>query len=520
MSWPALAVAAILCGLVTFSAGYLARPRPQGTAGPAKAEEGLQQKLEEANKKLEEANKKLEDQRVAMVKELRRVPFYEKMMEGHAAMAAKKYEEAKQAYRQALDLFPDDPKATAALTDAKTSLEAASSVASRDKEDRDKRQGEVQRLLKEAAQAKEKKQYAAAVRILEDVRQLAPADMEVAKALTEAQAALDADTTEKKKLEAYKQHMTAGKAALDAQRFADAVREYTAAQELFPGDPDSAQGQKTAENSIAAIEDLEKRKAAHKELFERGTASLKDKKYDDAVASFSTALKYLPADKETEKVLNAARSARAEAKQQFTALMEQGDVAMTAKRYEQARRLYEQANDVWPDPAAQRGMAAATKALNDLITAQDAYNRFIGQASVAMDMRRFADALRFYQEALRVAPGDLTARQGIRDAQAALGENVKAAKGFEAAMQAGNQAVKLRHYSDAVSAFEEALRIAPGNADARQGLRYSKAMAAGQKALIARKAQEAIDAFQSALKEVPDDQAATVGLQQAKLLKR
>jgi tetratricopeptide (TPR) repeat protein len=529
LSWPILAGTAVLLATLCTALGY-SLPHPErstpvvAATTPKPQDDAEPRRVQEENKKLKAQLDQVQEENKKLKAQVDQVQFDQRMAQGDAAMAVKKYEEAQQAYRKALDIFPDDPKAKAALTDAKTSLEAAGSVAARDKEDREKREAEVQRLVKDGKEAASKKQYAAAVRAFEGARLLAPADAEITKALTDAQAALDADAAEKKKLDDYRKHMAAGKAALDAQQFADAVREYAAAQELFPGDPDSADGQKRAENSVAAIKDLEKRKEAHKDLLDRANAALKDRKYDEAVASLAAALKIFPDDKATEKALKAARLARNEAKQQYAGLMEQADAALQLRRFEEAHRLYSQAAEVLPnDPAAQRGMDMAANALNDLRAGQAAYARFITQAGDAMALRRFADAARLYREALRIAPGDVIATRGLRDAQLALGEKVVAVKQFEETLQAGTQALKARQWSDAIDAFQAVLKMAPGNPDAVAGLhkaRYGKAMSDGQKALVARRAQDAIDAFQTALKEIPDDPFATAGLNQARALKR
>jgi tetratricopeptide (TPR) repeat protein len=523
VSWPILAGSAVLLGTLSAALGYSLRarvPQEASVAAPKQDEEALR-RLQEENKKLKS---QLDEQRGEIQKQLRQVQFDQRMAQGDAALSAKKYPEAIQAYRKALELLPDDPKAKAALTDAKTSREAAEAVAARDKDEREKRTGEVQRLMKEGREAVGKKEYAAAVRAFEGARLLAPADTEISKALSEAQTALDADTAEKKKLDEYRKHMAAGKAALDAQQFADAVREYAAAQELFPGDPDSAQGQKSAENSMAAIKDLEKRKSAYRDLLDRGNAALKDRKYDEAVASLAAAQKIFPDDKATDKALKAARAARNEARQQYTGLVEQADAALQLRRFEEAHRLYSQAIEVLPGgTAAQRGMEVAANALNDLRAGRAGYARFITQAGEAMRLRQFAEAARLYREALRIAPGDPIALQGLRAAQAELGGPLNAAVNADAALQAGTQALKMRQYGDAIKAFEDALKLAPGNPDAVAGLRKArcgKAKADGQKALIAGRIQDAIDAFQAALKEVPDDPAATAGLNQARALKR
>ncbi len=72
----------------------------------------------------------------------------------------------------------------------------------------------------------------------------------------------NSDTSEKKNLAEYKQHMDAAKAAMLAERYPDAVREFVAALRLMPNDLEAQQGQKQALARIAGLGDKEKRQKA------------------------------------------------------------------------------------------------------------------------------------------------------------------------------------------------------------------------------------------------------------------
>lgn len=87
---------------------------------------------------------------------------------------------------------------------------------------------------------------------------------------------------------------------------------------------------------------------------------------------------------------------------------------------------------------------------------------------------------------------------------------------FTRKMEAGAAAEKQGKYSDALAAYQQALRIVANDPAATKRADYAKQMGAGQKAQQARKFQDAIKAFEAALKIVPGDPAATRSLQQAK----
>lgn len=524
--WPLLAAALVLGGGIGTVIGYLShQPQPAPDAQPQAKDDPVAEArrlLEEERKKFAEERKKFEDARARLEKDRKQLDLDRRLQEGDAALARKNYAEAEQAFRKALELAPDDARALAGLADAKASAVAAN----RDKEDRERRITEVKRLSEQAREAQGKKQYVQAVRFLQAALQLDRTNGELAKALEDTRAALDADDVQKKKLADFQKHMDQAKAAMEVQAFADAVKELGTALELVPDDPDALNLKKLAEQQLVLVKDFEKKVAQHKELVQEASEAMTAKKYAEAVSALTKALKLFPDDKGSQKSLKAAKLALAGSKEAYAELMELAQVAMTARRFEEAHRLYTQALDFKPgDMTATEGQKAAAEALENIRAARAAYARFMRQGSDAMMLRRFADAAMAFKEALRVMPGDPTAARGLLDAQAGL---VVAGPGpgandYTAVMTAGTAALRTRQYADAVRIFGDALKLRPGDPDAINGLRqakYGQAMADGQKALLARRAQDAIMFFEAALKEAPGDLAASAALRQAKALKK
>ncbi len=524
-----IGVAAVTVLLVSGGIILMMRLLPERAAPAAAPPEEVQAAQAAAPspeaQRLAEVRQKLEQERAALELERRHLQFDRQMDRGEAALGKQRWDEAQEAYRAALRLFPEDARALAGFTEAKAASLAAEKAAARDREERAQKQAEVARLRDAAKEALAKKKYAEAVRALEGARQLAPGDPTVARALAEAQAALEKDAAEQKKLAEYRKHMDAGKAALDAQQFDDAVRAFTAALGVIPDDGDALAARKAAENKLAAVKAQEKRLAAHKELMEKGQAAMEARRFADAVAAFTQAQKLFPADKPTVKALKVARLALAEGRQQYIDLMEQGDAAMQAQRWEEAHRLYAKALEVVPnDAAAQRGQQSAADILQNIRAGRSAYIRFMVQGQEAMQTFRFLDAVRSFREAVRLLPGDPNALRGLRAAEAALaqaGPGVAALPDLDGALKTGAAALAQRQFTTASRTFAEILRIDPNNAAAQAGLhqaKYGLAMNEGQKALLAGRPQDAVKSFEAALKEMPGDPAATAALRQARAL--
>jgi len=495
---------------------YLAQPASPVPVAQADPEKDRQRQQEQ--QRLEEEKRRLEESRFQLEREKRRFDFTRLMAQGDDALEKKHYEEAEKAYGEALRLFPDDGAAVKGLIAARSAL----TVLSEQGADKEKRQAEFQRLMTQGKEALDAKQYAVAVQAYERALQLVLGDEAAEKALAAARAGLGADDNEKARLAEYRTHLEAGRAALVAERYADAVREFIAAQRLMPGDPEAVQGQKQAENRLDAIQDRDKHQKAYVELVDRAQKALRERRFDDAVDSLKAALQLFPTDVKTQQALRDAEMARTQAKAEYARLMGLGDQAMQLGRFEEAYRQYTEALKVLPDDkAAQAAQARAQRASQDYQVAQAAYPRYITQGNLAMQMGNWTDAVFAFTEALRLVPADVTAAGQLRKAQAGALLQTNPQANFARLLKAGQIALSQRQYADAIRSFTSAQQINPDNIQVTQGLqqaRYGQAMADGQRDMLQKRYQAAIAAFESALQQSPGDPAATNALQRARQL--
>jgi tetratricopeptide (TPR) repeat protein len=149
--------------------------------------------------------------------------------------------------------------------------------------------------------------------------------------------------------------------------------------------------------------------------------------------------------------------------------------------------------------------------------------RLVTQGALALRAGLFADAARAYVEALRLVPGDPESLLGLREAQARLGGAAVVQLDYNRLVQAGAQAFQAGRFADAVKAYQDALQLVPGDPVAGAALRqarYAQAMADGQAAMARRRFADAARLFQEALNNMPGDLAATTSLRQAAALRR
>ena len=516
----ALLAGVFLLGGMVIAAVYLAQPQPV----PAAVEDKKEPRASEEDPRLAEERRQLDEERRQLEEEKKRLTFARRMREAEEALTKKQYAAAEKAYTEALKLYPEDADAKNGLTAAKTSALAAEAVATHAKEEQQKRDAEITRLLEQGKAAMEKKEFAAAVRAFTMAKQLAPDNAEASKALENALAAADADAGEKKKLADYQMHLDAGRAALTGGRFEEAVREFQAALKILPDDATAAINLQTAQNRLAAGAEVAKRQEAFADLMQRARAALDARRPDQAVPPLKEAVKLFPDDKNAKKMLRAAMLDAATVEAEYTRLMALGDSAMTRQRFEEANRLFTQAGEVLPgDRAAADKARAAADAATDRQAALVAFQRFMTQAGIDMENQRFVSAVRNFQEALRIVPNDASALQGLADARSALAAAERRRAQLDALMVKGATAVQQSQYAEAVRFYNDALQMATGDPRVLRGLtqaRYGRAMQAGRQALATNRNADAIRYFEEALQLAPGDPAASALLAQAHIRRK
>jgi cytochrome c-type biogenesis protein CcmH/NrfG len=349
--------------------------------------------------------------------EKRHADFRQKMIEGGVALGNHRFEEAIANYQAALQLFPEDVEAAKGLSASKTSLEAQA----RAQKDEEKRQGEFARLMNQGQEAMKKQQFADAIQAFDNALRLIPEDAEADKALRQASDAQEAMQIAKKNAADYESHMTAARAAMVGERYADAHNEFLAALQLKPEDEAANNGRKLAETRLNELADQAKRKGEFNRFMDQGDRALRNHRYDEAERAYTKAVQLMPRDLDARNGLKEAQRGQEKVKQDFNRLIAQGDLAMQASHFGDAVRVYSQATKLVPDSdVAHDKLQTAQKSLDDLRSVQANYNRLMLQGETMMRVGHFTEAGLAYASALRLVPGDIDALAGLRGARAAM----------------------------------------------------------------------------------------------------
>jgi tetratricopeptide (TPR) repeat protein len=292
----------------------------------------------------------------------KREEFNRLMGQAQASVAAKKYDDAVKLYTEALKLQPADAAAAKGLKDAQ---QAIADIARADAEKK-KHLADYQQAIQHGKTALAAKKYDEAIKAFADAGKLMPGDKDAAALLKEAEnakAAADAEARKKqeeaKRREEFNRLITQAQAATTARNHADAVKFYTEALKLQPGDAQAVKGLKDAQQALDAAKapppppppPPPNPQAEYAKHMQAGAAADKQKKFDDAVKAYKEALRQVPNDAKATAALKSA---------EFNLHLSEGDKHLAARKFAEAVKEYEEALKLFPDSAdAKAGLKKA-----------------------------------------------------------------------------------------------------------------------------------------------------------------
>ena len=533
---------------------------------------------------------KLEDeQRQAAAKKEQHAAL---LQQARSAMTARKYDDATRLLASANQLFPDNPTAKALTIDVARARDqeaavervrvllagARKAIASKDFVNAEKNLAEAARLAPsdpdvssvrtELARAKPKpldplvktnfdiamfaakaamkrSDYAGAIDAATVALSLIPNDPNATALLKDAQAGKN-DTDAKHKAD-YAAAIQAGRAALVAKKFDDAIKSANDALKLFPGDQAALALVKDAQAGKTGSDADAKKREEFQHLLTTAQQALAAKSYAAAAKAADDALKLIPNDQTATRVLKDANDGiKAEADKKrladYAAWMQNARTALAAKKYDDVLKSAGEALKIVPgdkDAQVLIQTAQAAKAGSDADKKKQAdYAAFIQTGRIALAAKKYDEAIKDAQDALKLFPGDLAATALLKDAQVGkLGADADKKKqaDYIAFIQAGRAALAAKKYDDAIKDAQDALKLFPGapealalvkdaqtgkaGVDAVAAMRkaeYNRQMALAQQAMTAKRYPDAERAYTEALRQVPNDPAATKGLADAK----
>lgn len=412
------------------------------------------------------------------------------------ALAEKRYDAAVAKYTEAGRLFQTDA-VTSGLNRATQGLQAqqaAAAVEARHKQEAQEQAAQFRKLIDDGKAKLTAKEFDAALKSANEAIKLKPGDSEATALLTNIEKARSsgesAKLDAKKKADEFKKLVDDGKQQMANKKYDDAIKSFQKAHDLMPDDKSasdllaSAQKAKTDDASTTGTGTSNPTNTATQvqALLKQGQTALAAGDLAGAAKAFEAASKLSPQQADVLRFQQDLKKAQTEAaaleakkkeeaakRTEFARLMNQGAVAKTNKRYNEAVTAFRDALKLMPDdPKATAALVDAQKAL-DLSktpakpTPQEEYNKQMQAASAAETKRQWNEAMQAYQQALKSMPGDAKATAGQKNAS------------YQKNMDDGRQALNAKQYQNAAKFFDAALRDKPGDPTASDLLKKAKA---------------------------------------------
>ncbi len=320
-----------------------------------------------------------------------------------------------------------------------------------------------------------------------------------------------------------------------------------------PADPSKAKTTRTDEQRRQPEEerqqlDREKKRLAFDKLMGKADHDLKAKRFADAENGYKEALKLFADDEAAQFGLKTARNSRRDMEQAATRqreeakqrdaevarCIERGKVAMEGKQFAAAIQAYTQAKRLAPaDASIGEALARAQSAAADDAAEKKklaGYRQHLEDGRAAMTAERYEEAVRAFQSALDLLPGDATAAIDLQSARKRLEAGADAAKKrekFNELLQDAQKELDAKRPDRAVPILRQAVKLFPDDRDTRRLLKkaaldattarneYNRSMALGDAAMARQNPDEAKRYYARAAKTLPGDELATTRAQAA-----
>ena len=415
--------------------------------------------------------------------------YQDAMSEGNKLLEQKKFDEAREKFLEAQEVYPDDKLAQRKAAEA----EKGGGMSQLNESAYNSTITEADRLFAEkkydAAMAKynealRKKQDSYAQNRISEINTILNQQKQGELAKQQQN-----DAEQQALLKSYNEALAMGQSALQAKDYEAARQHFNRAQMMRP--EESLPRQKIGEidkqinDQRVANEQAKKASALQKveQALDEGDKMLAQNNYDGAEAAYQRAIALDPNDtyakQQLKKVqtlqLNAAAEKQKALDKSYSSAVDRGDQLLAAASYEQAVDAYKQALLQKPnDPAAMSKLQAAEQRLASERQKQageqarkQEYDNHLAQANKYFDTKQYAQAKQSYQSALNLYPTQSYPRTRIDEIDRLLGEQQKSEQYSQIILRADGLMAS-KSYDAAKTVYQQAQALKPAEAYPRQ----------------------------------------------------
>lgn len=355
--------------------------------------------------------------------------------------------------------------------------------------------------------------------------------------ITKAEAALKKQTLDAEKRKEYDAKIVEADASFGTKSYADAIKLYTQASEMYPVESYPKDQITKANAAIKAIADAEATRKEYDAEIKIADGLLKKKSYAEAIASYQKASNLLPSEtypkdkiKEAQSALNALADQK-ELENNYNQKIADADALFAQSKWNDAKSTYQEASGLKPMEEYPVGQIAKIDAeLSKQAEAEATntkYKNLITSADDLMVDKKYSEAITRYNEALKVKPKETYPKDKITEAQNAIRSMESAQelkKKYDASITAGDNLFAQADYNGALSAYENAKALIPTEPTADVKIKatkeklneqaalaekqrlYQEKITQADKSFLAKNWSESVTVYNQALAILPNEQ--------------
>lgn len=284
-----------------------------------------------------------------------------------------------------------------------------------------------------------------------------------------------------KDLEAsYSKYIKEGDGFYSQKKYSEALNSFTQASNLKPAEDYP----KTKITEITALVDaIAKEENAYRTAIELADKYFDEQKYHEAIEPYQRALTIRANDSHAKTRLETinqivAKIAKDEA--DFNGVFEKAVVKLESKSYNEAKTLFETALNIKPNSAeAKEKLDFTISKIKEIEATELAYNNAVTAANTLIAENNFAEAITYLNKAHEIKLEEAYPVQKAEELKSLIADKEK---DFNNRIADADKAFKEERYPDAINFYKNALKVKPDND-------YSKNQIAKIETIIAQKAE-------------------------------
>ncbi len=248
--------------------------------------------------------------------------------------------------------------------------------------------------------------------------------------------------------------------ALGAKKYGAALDAYRLALSLIPGES-YPQGKITEIDGILAAEKATQDN--YDKVINSANKDFSEKKYDEAMAGYKSALtiktgETYPQQKISEitTILNQQK----ELQENYNKAVADADKSFSEKKYSAALTSYQSASGLKPDETYPKSkIAEINTILGQQKAMQESYDKAIASADKELAERKYPEAITGYQSALSIKPGETYPQEKITEINGIIARQKALQESYDKAIASADIYFEKKNYTDALTGFQSALSL-------------------------------------------------------------